>query len=530
MTTQDTRSGSTMHDVVIAGAGPTGMMLAAELHLGGVEALVVEPRGFHELEGSRAGGLHARTLEVLDQRGVVERFLAEGQRYPFAGFAMIMLDMSDQPTRHNYVLGLWQSHIERLMAGWLDDLGVRIERGLAVEGFSTAPADDAADDATADSAGESAGLTVELSDGRTVRTRYLVGCDGGHSAVRRAAGIEFVGSDPTTSWILAEVEMDEEPEIGVTRDGRGMHAIGRREPGEPIRLVLTDVGVPNGPPTLEEVRAELVAIYGTDFGLRSASFLSRFTDVSRQAVSYRSGPVLLAGDAAHIHPPQGGQGLNTGVQDAVNLGWKLARVVRGLAPDSLLDSYPAERHPVGARVLHNTAAQVALGSPGERHQALRDTMVELLGMDGPRQRIVAMMTGLDIAYDLSDEGAGGQGLTGQQHGGEEHPLVGRRMPDVDLQLSDGTVTRVYELLHEARPLLVDLRGGPDNVPTLGAPDVRVVTARSDGPWQLPILGEVNAPPAVLVRPDGHVAWVGPTGDPSLAAAVRRWFGPSEPAA
>lgn len=526
MATHDARSGARsveMPEVVIAGAGPTGMMLAAELRLAGVEALVVDPRGSHELEGSRAGGLHARTLEVLDQRGVVDRFLAEGQRYPFAGFAMIMLDMSDQPTRHNYVLGLWQSHIERLMAGWLDELGVRVERGVAVDGFSTAPANDAASDSAGGSAGGSAGLTVELSDGRTVRTRYLVGCDGGHSTVRGAAGIEFVGSDPTTSWILAEVEMDDEPEMGVTRDERGMHAIGRREPGEPIRLVLTDVGVPGRPPTLEELRAELVAIYGTDFGLRSASFLSRFTDVSRQAVSYRSGSVLLAGDAAHVHPPQGGQGLNTGVQDAVNLGWKLARVVRGSAPDSLLDTYHDERHPVGARVLHNTAAQVALGSPGERHQALRDTMGELLTLDEPRRQIVAMMTGLDIAY-------GGHSTGEQSDDQPPHPLVGRRMPDVDLQLPDGSSTSTYELLHDARPLLIDLSGGPGAaVPTL-ASDVRVVTATSAGPWDLPVLGEVTAPPAVLVRPDGHVAWVGTTDDPSLTAAVSRWFGPAEPAA
>jgi 3-(3-hydroxy-phenyl)propionate hydroxylase len=481
-----------MHDVVIAGCGPTGMVLAAELRLAGLDPLVIEPRASSDLEGSRAGGLHARTLEVLDQRGVVGRFLAEGQTYPFAGFAMIMLDMSDLPTRHPYVLGLWQSHIERLLAGWTDELGVRIERGVRVEGL------EAHDDA----------VTVQLSDGRTLGARYVVGCDGGHSAVRRAAGIDFAGDDPTTSWILAEVEMDVEPEMGVTRDELGMHAIGRREPGEPIRLVLTEAGVPGGDPDLEELRAALQGIYGTDFGLRSASFLSRFTDVSRQAVQYRAGRVLLAGDAAHVHPPQGGQGLNTGVQDAVNLGWKLARVVRGLAPDSLLDSYHDERHPVGARVLHNTAAQVALGGPGERHQALRDTMGDLLAMDEPRRHVVAMVTGLDIAYDL----------------GDEHPLVGRRVPDVDLQLADGSTTRVAELLHDPSPLLIDLRGAATPPEVTGAADLRVVLARAEGRWELPVLGEVPAPDAVLVRPDGHVAWAGAPEHPSLQDAIDRWFG------
>lgn len=482
-----------IEDVVIAGCGPTGMVLAAELRLAGVDPLVVEPRASNDLEGSRAGGLHARTLEVLDQRGVVERFLDEGQTYPFAGFAMIMLDMSDLPTRHPYVLGLWQSHIERLLAGWIDELGVRVERGVQVAGL------EAHDDV----------VSVQLSDGRGVRARYLVGCDGGRSAVRHAAGIEFTGSDPTTSWMLAEVEMDVEPEMGVTRDRLGMHAIGRREPGEPIRLVLTEEGVPGGTPTLDELRAALVDIYGTDFGLRDASFLSRFTDVSRQATHYRSGQVLLAGDAAHVHPPQGGQGLNTGVQDAVNLGWKLARVVRGRSPDSLLDSYHDERHPVGARVLHNTAAQVALGGPGEQHQALRDTVGELLAMDEPRRHVAAMVTGLDIAYDL----------------GGEHPLVGRRMPDVDLQLSDGSTTRVAELLRDAAPLLVDLRGAVAVPPApTGAADLEVVAATAAGPWQLPLLGEVPAPEAVLVRPDGHVAWVGAADDPSLQLAVDRWFG------
>ena len=241
--------------------------------------------------------------------------------------------------------------------------------------------------------------------------------------IRKGAGIDFAGLDPSTSWMIAEVEMDEEPELGFRRDGAGrQHAIGRRAPEEPVRLVLTERHLEHdGEPSMAELRDALVAVYGTDYGLRSANWISRFTDMTRQATSYRQGRVLLAGDAAHVHPPQGGQGLNTGVQDAVNLGWKLAQVVNRTSPESLLDTYHAERHPVAARVLHNTMAQVALGSPDDRHQALRDLMADLLSMDGPRKRIAAMLSGLDIHYDL----------------GEGHPLLGRRMPDLELHTADG---------------------------------------------------------------------------------------------
>ena len=256
-----------------------------------------------------------------------------------------------------------------------------------------------------------------------------------------------------------------------------------------------------------ELREALVAVYGTDFGLRRANWISRFTDMTRQAASYRHGRVLLAGDAAHVHPPQGGQGLGTGVQDAVNLGWKLAQVVNKTSPESLLDTYHAERHPVGARVLHNTMAQVALGSPDDRHQALRDTMTELLSMDEPRRRIAAMLCGLDIHYDL----------------GEGHPLLGRRMPDLDVHTADGP-TRVFTLLHDARPVLLNLGapGGFDISPW--ANRVRLVDAKHDGVWELPVLGEVAAPPAVLIRPDGHVAWAGDLTDPELPRALATWFG------
>jgi 3-(3-hydroxy-phenyl)propionate hydroxylase len=483
----------TDHDVVIAGGGPTGLMLAAELALAGVDAIVVERRATQDLDGSRAGGLHARTIEVLDQRGVAERFVAEGQQHPAVGFAVTQLDITDFPTRHNYVLALWQSDFERIIAGWVDELGVPIRRACEVVGLTQ----------------DDDGVDVELSDSTTLRARYLVGCDGGRSLVRKLAGIDFPGLDPSTSWMIAEVEMDEEPEQGIRRDRDGQHALGRRQPGEPVRVVLTEPTADRtDDPTFEDLRAALVRVYGTDFGLRSASWISRFTDMSRQAAAYRSGRVLVAGDAAHIHPPQGGQGLNTGVQDAVNLGWKLAQVVRGTSSEDLLDTYHDERHPVGARVQQNTMAQVALSSPDDRHQALRETMTELLAMDEPRRRIAGMLSALDVRYDL----------------GDGHPLIGRRMPDLDLVTADGSTIRTYGLLQEARPVLLDLggRGAFDLGPW--ADRVQVVEASYEGEWELPVIGVVDAPPAVLVRPDGHVAWAGELGDPALPESLTRWFG------
>src|SRR5215831_6910908 len=416
------------HEVVIAGGGPTGLMLGAELTLAGIDAAIVERRTSQELDGSRAGGLHSRTIEMLDQRGVADRFLSAGQTYPSVGYALISLDISDFPTRHNYVLGLWQSHIERILAGWVDELGVPILRGREVVGLAQ----------------DDSGVEVEVSGGTALRAEYLVGCDGGRSLVRRAAGIDFPGLAPSTSWMIAEVEMDGEPEFGFRRDSSGrQHAMGRREEGEPIRVVLTDRTVDHtGDPGMDELREALVAAYGTDYGLRSASWISRFTDMARQATSYRQGRVLLAGDAAHVHPPQGGQGLNIGVQDAVNLGWKLAQVVNGTSPESLLDTYHAERHPVGARVLRHTMAQVALGRPDDRHQALREDVAELLGMDEPRRRFAGMLSGLDVHYDL----------------GEGHPLLGRRMPDLDLVTPNGP-ERVFTLLHDGRAALLNL-GAP----------------------------------------------------------------------
>jgi 2-polyprenyl-6-methoxyphenol hydroxylase-like FAD-dependent oxidoreductase len=482
----------TEHAVVIAGGGPTGLMLAGELALAGIDVVIVERRASQDVDGSRAGGLHSRTIEVLDQRGIADRFLAEGQVMQIQGFVGIPLDISDFPTRHNYGLALWQSVIERILAAWVSELAVPIHREREVTGFAQ----------------DDIGVDVELSDGQSLRADYLVGCDGGRSVVRKAAGIDFVGWDATTSWLIAEVEMDEEPHIGMRREGGGIGPVNRVEGGGPFRVVLTEQHVDHaGEPTLQDLSEALIVAYGTDYGVHSPTWISRFTDMTRQAASYRHGRVLLAGDAAHVHPPQGGQGLNTGVQDAVNLGWKLAQVVNTTSPERLLDTYHAERHPVGARVLHNTMAQVALSGPDDRHQALRDTMTELLGMDEARRRIAAMLSGLDIHYDL----------------GEGHPLLGRRMPDLDVHTADGP-TRVFTLLHDARPVLLNLGepGGFDISPW--ADRVRLVDARHDGVWELPVLGEIAAPPAVLIRPDGHVGWAGDLTDPELPQALATWFG------
>jgi 2-polyprenyl-6-methoxyphenol hydroxylase-like FAD-dependent oxidoreductase len=493
-TAESNRSAAmTDHAVVIVGAGPTGLMLAGELALAGVDVAIVERRVSRELVGSRAGGLHSRTIEVLDQRGIADRFLSQGQTAQVAQFAGIPLGIGDFPTRHNYVLGLWQNQIERMLTGWVEELAVPIYRGREVAGFAQ----------------DDTGVDVALSDGQSLRADYLVGCDGGRSLIRKAAGIAFPGWDPTTSNLIGEVEMTEEPpEWGIRRDALGIHSLSRLENGG-VRVLVTEQHVGHTTePTLRDLSDALIAVYGTDYGIHSPTSISRFTDATRQAAAYRKGRVLLAGDAAHVHPPDGGQGLQTGLQDAVNLGWKLAQVVHQTSPDSVLDTYHAERHPVAARVLRNTMAAIVLRRADERTKALRDTMSELLGMDEPRRRFAAMMSGLDIHYDL----------------GEGHELVGRRMPDLDLATANGPL-RVFTLLHDARPVLLNLGvpGGFDITPW--ADRVQLIDAKHAGTWVLPALGAVSAPAAVLIRPDGYVAWVGELTQPGLADALTTWFGP-----
>nr|WP_249127617.1 FAD-dependent monooxygenase [Bradyrhizobium lablabi] len=466
-------------------------MLAGELALASIDVAIVERRPNQDLAGRRAGGLHARSIEILDQRGIADRFLSQGKTGQIAGFAWMPLDISDFPTRHNYGLALKQNDIERILAGWVDELAVPIYREREVTGFAQ----------------DDTGVGIELSDGSSLRANYLVGCDGGRSVVRKTAGIEFPGWDPTISHLIAEVEITEEPQWGLRRDALGIHAWSKLEHGTGV-MVTEQRRDRTGEPSSSDLREELTAVYGTDYGVHAATSISRFTDMTRQAASYRKGRVLLAGDAAHVHYPAGGQGLNTGVQDAVNLGWKLAQVLSGISPESLLDTYHAERHPVAATVLRNTMAQVALLRTDERTDALRDIMADLLGMDSPRKRIAAMLSGLDVRYDL----------------GEGHPLLGRRMPDLDLVTSDGPL-RVFSLLHHARPVLLNF-GEPGSLDITSWKDrVQQIDAKYTGEWELPVIGVVTAPEALLIRPDGYVAWVGDGSALRLTDALTFWFGP-----
>jgi 2-polyprenyl-6-methoxyphenol hydroxylase-like FAD-dependent oxidoreductase len=481
-----------MVDVIVVGSGPAGMMLAGELALAGVDVAILERRLTGELVESRAGGFHSRTIEVLDQRGIADRFLAEGQTAQTARFGTTVLDISDFPTRHPYGLGLWQSRMQPILEGWIRELGVPVHRGREVVGFAQ----------------DEAGVDVELADGEMVRTGYLVGADGGRSVIRKTAKIDFPGWDATRSNLIAEVEVSEKPPTEARFDEAGVHGFTPMEDGRTYRVITTQRDVsPREEPALRDLSDSLTAAYGSDFGVHSPRFISRFTDATRQAASYRAGRVMLVGDAAHIHYPAGGQGIGLGLQDAVNLGWKLAQVVDGISPESLLDTYHAERHPVAARALQHSMAQTALQRLDARAAALAETVGELMAMDEPRRHVAALIHGLDIAYDL----------------GQGHPLLGRRMPDLDLVTADGR-TRVFTLLHDAEPLLLNL-AEPDRF-DIGpwAERVRVVDAGFSGAWQLPLVGEVAPPTAVLLRPDGYAAWVGDGTDHGLGDALTRWFG------
>ena len=494
MTSPDRRpvvSDRERHDVVVVGAGPTGLMLAAELALGGVDVVVVERRADQTVSGVRARGLHARSIEILDQRGLADRFLAAGQVAQIAGFAGVIFDLAAFPTRHPWGLALWQQPIERLLAARVVELGVPVLYGVDVAAF-------VADDD---------GVDIDLADGRRLRAGFIVGCDGGRSRVRKAAGIAFPGHDPTASNLIAEARFTSEPaQWGIHRDALGIHALTKMDDGR-VNILVTERDVTHtGEPTPADLAEALTVVFGNDFGLHDVSTLSRFTDMTRQAVTYRAGRVLIAGDAAHVHAPDGGQGLNLGLQDAVNLGWKLAQVISGTSDDSLLESYTAERHPIAARALRHTMASVALRRADERTNALRETVAELLAMPEPRDRFAATMSGLDIHYDL---GAG-------------HPLLGRRVPDVDLVTAAGP-RRLFSLLHDAQPVLLNL-GASATLDAAPWPRVRVVDARCTSTWAVPVLGPVVAPTALLIRPDGHVAWVGDGSDAGLAAALTRWCG------
>ncbi|MFI1075506.1 FAD-dependent monooxygenase [Streptomyces puniciscabiei] len=493
-------------DVVIAGAGPTGLMLACELRLAGVDVTVVEKLAERSGE-SRAGGIHSRTLEVLDQRGILDRFLAEGELQPVGHFSGLYLDFDESESRHPYPLMILQSAIERLLAEWATELGVGVRRSSEVSGVRQ----------------DEGGVTVELDTGgtapATLRARYLVGCDGGRSTVRKLAGIGFPGTEATMTALIGDVELPGLPEdyVWVRRTPHGDYSAIAFEPGwhRVITSEYDHVVDRDEPVTFERLKESLTKVAGTDFGIRNPRWISRFNDAARQAAQYRAGRILLAGDAAHIHFPAGGQGLNMGIQDAVNLGWKLAGVIRGQAPESLLDTYHTERHPVAERVLHNTRAQSALVRPGPQTDALRDVFGSLMVFDEVNQYLRHLLNALDIRYPLDGD----------------HPLVGRRVPDADLDAPDG-VGRVYELLHAGRPVLLDLRGSAEVAAAAKgwADRVDLVEARGeDDHWTVPAIGDIPAPGALLIRPDGHVAWA--TDDttphtPSLITALTTWFGPA----
>lgn len=490
-------------DVIIVGAGPTGLTLAAELAIAKVNVIMLERRASQDLDGSRAGGLHARTLELLETRGALAPFLAAGAPAQIVGFAWMPLDISDFPTRHPYGLALPQQEIERQLLAWATKCGVSIRRNAVV----------------AQLVQDEHGVLVQLDDGGVLRSSWVVGCDGAHSVVRRAAGMAFEGSPPSICHILAELRLREAPEWGLKRDAQGIHAIGPMPAAVGTapdavagsvraRVMLTEASTERRTaPTLDEVCERLRDVYGQDFGAHDATWLSWFTDAARQATSYRVGRMLVAGDAAHVHYPTGGQGLNLGMQDAFNLGWKLAQVVQGISDPTLLDSYQRERHPVAARVLQNTRAQSALLRTDAQTDALRESVASWLGMNEPRVAVAAMLAGLDVHYGL----------------GHGHPLRGRRVPDLLLHTADGP-THIATLLHGARPLLIDL-GIHDSI-DIGAwgQRVRMINAECRERWVLPVLGEVAAPAGLLVRPDGHVAWVSEGGTAGLDEALVQWCG------
>ena len=470
--------------MIIAGGGPTGMMLGAELRLHGVQVVVLE-KDLEQSKVVRSMGLHARSIEVMDQRGLLERFLEHGKKYPVGGsFAGIVKPAPVLDSAHAYILGIPQTVTDRLLIDHAAEVGVDIRRGCELVGLTQ----------------DEDGVDVELADGTTLRSRYLVGCDGGRSTVRKLLEIDFPGEPATAETLLGEMELTEHWEtvlavmtevrktqlrFGLSPIGDGVYRV-----GVPAEGLAED---PRIPPTFDEIKRQLKAVAGSDFGVHSPRWLSRFGDATRLAERYRAGRAFLAGDAAHIHPPVGGQGLNLGVQDAFNLGWKLAGAVNGWAPDDLLDTYHTERHPVAAAVLDNTRAQMQLMSLDPGSQAVRRLLAELMDFEDVSRYLTEKITATAIRYDF----------------GEGHELLGRRMRDLELKQG-----HLYGLTRGGRGLLLD---------QTGSLSVRDWADRVD---HVVDVSEELEVPAVLLRPDGHVAWAGEDQD-ELVEALRRWFGEGE---